>query len=474
MKLSLSTDYAVGSNIFVLVDNDSLQETQQRLEIQHLDSVIRQATFKADLNEGLQIFHANTMFHLLGVGALEKLNSKSLEKLAQTILSTSQKRYPQIQVDLSALPAHFHSTFAHKLTEAAYQYSEFKSEAEKMSLTQIQLIAKESPMSDEQLQFLNAVASGQTLTRDLGNCPPNICNPSYLAQMALDLAEQYPDVLKVQVLEQSQLEDLGMNAFLAVAKGSDQPPCLITIEYRADLAQDPIVLVGKGVTFDSGGISIKPSSAMDEMKYDMCGAATVFGVIRALCEAKLPVHVVGAIAAVENMPSGRATRPGDIVSTMSGQTVEILNTDAEGRLVLCDALTYIQRFQPDVVIDIATLTGACVVALGAVLSGLFSPDDALAEALINAGRESTDQVWRMPVTDDYQELLDSPFADIGNIGGTGGGAITAACFLQRFTKDYRWAHLDIAGTAWKSGVNKGATGRPVPLLMQYIQNTVRT
>ena len=238
--------------------------------------------------------------------------------------------------------------------------------------------------------------------------------------------------------------------------------------------QAPVVLVGKGVTFDTGGISLKPGLGMDEMKFDMCGAASVLGTIRALCEARLPIHVVGAIAAAENMPSGKATRPGDIVTTMSGQTVEILNTDAEGRLVLCDTLTYIKRFNPAVVIDIATLTGACVVALGKVLSGLFSPDDTLAAELQQAGEQSFDRVWRMPVIDDYQELLDSPFADIANIGGPHGGAITAACFLERFTRDYRWAHLDVAGTAWLSGSAKGATGRPVPLLMQFLANRVST
>jgi leucyl aminopeptidase len=252
-------------------------------------------------------------------------------------------------------------------------------------------------------------------------------------------------------------------------------PKLIVAHYRGAPTKKggkknkgPLVLVGKGITFDSGGISLKPGEGMDEMKFDMCGAASVLGTLRALCEAKLPIHVVGAIAAAENMPSGHATRPGDIVASMSGQTVEILNTDAEGRLVLCDALTYIKRFNPALVIDIATLTGACVVALGSVLTGLFTPDDELAAELAAAGQTAFDRVWRMPVIDDYQEQLDSPLADIANIGGPKAGAVTAACFLQRFTRDYRWAHLDIAGTAWNSGAQKGATGRPVPLLMQFL------
>lgn len=287
------------------------------------------------------------------------------------------------------------------------------------------------------------------------------------------MAAEFPDLLKVSVLDEQQMADLGMNAFLAVSKGSARPGRLITLEYNAQLEQAPVVLVGKGVTFDTGGISLKPAQGMDEMKFDMCGAASVLGTMRTLCESRLPIHVVGAVAAAENMPSDKATRPGDIVTTMSGQTVEILNTDAEGRLVLCDTLTYIKRFNPSVVIDIATLTGACVVALGKVVSGLFSPDDELALELQHAGEDAFDRVWRLPVMDEYQELLDSPFADMANIGGPHGGAITAACFLQRFTQEYRWAHLDVAGTAWLSGTAKGATGRPVPLLVQFLANRVK-
>lgn len=323
------------------------------------------------------------------------------------------------------------------------------------------------------MQLIQAVQTGQNLARDLGNRPGNICFPEYLAEQAQALAAQYPDLLKVTVLNEQQMADLGMGAFLAVSKGSDRPGRIITIEYLAHREEAPVVLLGKGITFDTGGISLKPGAGMDEMKYDMCGAASVLGTLRALCESRLPIHVVGAIAAAENMPSGKATRPGDIVTTMSGQTVEILNTDAEGRLVLCDALTYVKRFNPALVIDIATLTGACVVALGSVLTGMFTPDNELAAELETAGQNAFDRVWRMPVLDDYQEQLDSPFADIANIGGPKAGSVTAACFLQRFTRDYRWAHLDIAGTAWNSGPNKGATGRPVPLLMQFLANRVQ-
>ena len=378
--------------------------------------------------------------------------------------------HASISIDISALPSELHYLFALSLTQAAYSYDEYKSKKNGFSLENIEFIASTTTLSNEQLGLVKAVQSGQNYSRDLGNCPPNICYPEYLAEQARALVAEFPDLLKVTVLEEQQLADLGMNAFLAVSKGSDRPGRVITLEYKADIAQAPIVLVGKGVTFDTGGISLKPGAGMDEMKYDMGGAASVLGTIRALCEAQLPIHVVGAIAAAENMPSGHATRPGDIVTTMSGQTVEILNTDAEGRLVLCDTLTYIKRFNPELVIDIATLTGACVVALGSVVSGLFTPDDELAAEITQAGQTSFDRVWRMPIYDDYQEQLDSPFADIANIGGPKAGAVTAACFLQRFTRDYRWAHLDVAGTAWNSGANKGATGRPVPLLMQFIAN----
>ena len=265
------------------------------------------------------------------------------------------------------------------------------------------------------------------------------------------------------------MEKLGMGALLSVARGSVQPPKLIVLEYRGGPAgQRPVALVGKGVTFDTGGISLKPAPEMDEMKFDMCGAASVLGTLKAIAEMKLRINVVGLIPATENMPGGRATKPGDIVTTMSGQTVEILNTDAEGRLILCDALTYAERYKPQAVIDIATLTGACVIALGHVVSGLFANDDALAREVLNAGEASGDRAWHLPLHDEYQEQLNSNFADFANIGGRPAGAVTAACYLSRFTKKFKWAHLDIAGTAWKSGKEKGATGRPVPLLTQFL------
>ena len=312
-----------------------------------------------------------------------------------------------------------------------------------------------------------AVTHGVSLARDLGNLPPNVCTPSYLAGEARELAKRYR--MKATVLGREDMERLGMRALLSVAQGSAEPPRFITLEYNGGPKNmKPVVLVGKGITFDTGGISIKPAAEMDEMKFDMCGAAAVLGALKAAGEMRLQVNLVGAIPTTENMPGGRATRPGDVVKSLSGQTVEILNTDAEGRLILCDALTYIERFRPAAVIDIATLTGACVIALGHVATGLFANDEALAREVIAAGESAYDRVWRLPLWEDYQEQLKSNFADFANIGGRPAGAVTAACFLARFARKYKWAHLDIAGTAWKSGKEKGATGRPVPLLTQFL------
>jgi leucyl aminopeptidase len=316
----------------------------------------------------------------------------------------------------------------------------------------------------------NALANGIEFAKRLGNLPGNICTPEFLAVEARKMARAFG--LGVQVLGERQIEALGMGSFLSVTRGSEQPPRLIVLRYngRKDKAfAKPVALVGKGVTFDSGGISLKPGAAMDEMKFDMCGAASVLGTLRAIAEMRPRINVVAVIPACENLPSGRATKPGDIVRTMSGQTVEVLNTDAEGRLILCDALTYVQRYKPEAIVDIATLTGACVVALGNVHSGLFSQDDDLARELLAAGVAAGDSAWRMPLDDDYQDQLKSNFADIANIGlPSNAGATTAACFLARFTRGQRWAHLDIAGTAWKSGAAKGATGRPVGLLTAFL------
>jgi len=312
-----------------------------------------------------------------------------------------------------------------------------------------------------------AIAHGMDLTRDLGNLPANICTPTYLAERAQALARELD--FGCQVLERTQLEELKMGSFLSVTRGSEEPPRFIVFEYRGSpRKQRPVVLVGKGITFDTGGISLKPAHDMDHMKFDMCGAASVFGTLRAVAELKAKVNVIGLVAACENMPSGRATKPGDVVTSMSGQTIEVLNTDAEGRLILADALTYAERYDPEAVVDIATLTGAMVIALGHVCCGVFSNSDTLARALIGSGDDAYDRGWQLPLWDDYQEGLNSNFADFANVAGRAGGSITAACFLSRFAKKFDWAHLDIAGVAWKEGKAKGATGRPVPMLTTWI------
>ncbi len=352
-----------------------------------------------------------------------------------------------------------------------YQFTQMKSKPEPAKRALKRVVFSVDTVDEKAAKVAakegEALANGMELARDLGNLPGNVCTPNYLADTAKTLAKDWK--LKVEVLGQKQLEALKMGSFLSVTRGSAQPPQFIVMQYQGAASKAaPIVLVGKGITFDSGGISLKPGDGMDEMKYDMCGAASVFGTLRAVAELGLKINVVGIVPTCENMPSGTATKPGDIVTSMSGQTIEVLNTDAEGRLILCDALTYAERFKPAAVIDIATLTGACVIALGHHNSGLFAKDDALAGELLDASREAVDPAWRLPLDDEYQEQLKSNFADMANIGGRPAGSVTAACFLSRFTEAYPWAHLDIAGTAWKSGAAKGATGRPVPLLTQFL------
>lgn len=460
---------------------------------------------------------------LVGVGNIDKLSQSGLQKIANTIYQSTQKRVDSITVALGdALEENQFGQFALNLLAASYRFDKYKSEQKTPVLTDIYLLADKS--LQDSLVFAEAVFKGQSLTRDVANEPGNICFPAYMAEQAQALAKTYPDLLKVTVLGEDEMSALGMNCFLAVAQGSTKEGKLVLMEYQgksafsanagkasvnsakvtgglkaltdklptklpskkaskktdknnetsAPVTNDdaPIVLVGKGVTFDSGGISIKPGAAMDEMKFDMGGSASVLGTIKALCEARLPINVVGALACAENMPSGDATRPGDIVKAMNGKSVEILNTDAEGRLVLADTLCYVQRYNPKAIIDVATLTGACVVALGHVRSAVFSNDEDVLFDLENASNLSGDLIWHMPMDDEYQAQLDSPIADMQNIGGKGAGAVTAACFLSRFVEEGQaWAHLDIAGTAWNSGANKAATGRPVPLFMQYLKNS---
>lgn len=501
--------------------SDYQERIEQLLEVSHFKGKACETVADYALAGDKKTAKQNPLQLLLvGVGSLDKLNNAVLQKIAKTIYQSTQKRVTSITVALGdALEEAEFGQFALNILAATYRFDKYKSEQTTPVLTDIYLLADKA--LQPALDFAESVFTGQSLTRDVANEPGNICFPAYMAEQAQELAKTYSDVLKVTVLGEDEMSALGMECFLAVSRGSAKEGKLVIMEYqgkskfsdkagtvmpmtndtkvssglkaiadklpltgsskKADKAatkrakkvnQDaPIVLVGKGVTFDSGGISIKPGAAMDEMKFDMGGSAAVLGTIKALCEARLPINVVGALACAENMPSGDATRPGDIVKAMNGKSVEILNTDAEGRLVLADTLCYVQRYDPKAIIDVATLTGACVVALGHVRSAVFSNDEDVLFALENASSQSGDLVWHMPMDDDYQSLLDSPIADMQNIGGKGAGAVTAACFLSRFVEDGQaWAHLDIAGTAWNSGSDKAATGRPVPLFMQYLKN----
>jgi len=417
---------------------------------------------------------------LLGCGNPKKFDRGAARKFSKTLYDAlAHRQATDAMLHLADLKLKdkdgrwMLSYLARYLTTAAYRYTETLSKPKTaVSLKRIVINthgALGSRIATTALREGRGLGIGVNEARNLANLPGNICTPTYLARHARKLGRNEPR-LRVEVMEENKMRELGMGALLSVAAGSEQPAKLIVMHYKGGKAKDnPYVLVGKGITFDSGGISLKPGAKMDEMKFDMGGAASVFGTLRAALELELPLNVIGIVAAAENMPSGRATKPGDVVTSMSGKTIEILNTDAEGRLVLCDALTYAARYKPETVIDIATLTGAAVVALGSHASALYTDEDALAGQMLDAGTETHDRAWRMPLWDDYQDQLKSNFADLANIGGPGGGSITAACFLANFTKKYRWAHLDIAGSAWDASP-KGATGRPVPLLTRYLMD----
>jgi len=417
---------------------------------------------------------------LLGCGKKTELNLKKFTEITrQAVAQLNRYSIEDAVLGLTCLDVEKVSIerkatqVAKVFTHAEYRYKETLSKAkpaQKRKRLAIACTASERSQAKKGLDVGAAVAIGMNAARNLGNLPANICTPTYLGEQAQTLAKKNK-LLKTKVLSEAQMKRLGMHSLLSVGHGSDQASALIVMEYKGGSPNSkPNVLVGKGITFDTGGISLKAGGGMDEMKFDMCGAASVLGTMHALCELKPKINVVAIIASAENMPSGRATKPGDVITSMSGQTIEVLNTDAEGRLVLCDALTYAKRFKPKTVIDIATLTGACVATFGNVVSGLLSNDDGLADKLYQCGLDSLDPAWRLPLWDEYQKLINSNFADIANIGGPRAGTITAGCFLARFTKEYRWAHLDIAGTAWNQGQQKGATGRPVPLLMEYLLN----
>lgn len=417
---------------------------------------------------------------LVGLGKERELNARSYRQAARaSIRALAGLNDAEVVSTIAEVAVEKHdlawrvAQLVEVAQDSAYRFDRFKTKPadSKKGIARLQLQVPDRAdvtAGETGLKQGLALASGVSFAKDLGNLAPNYCTPTYLAEQALALVKSHG--LSVEVLEQAELEKLGMGSFLAVSKGSVQPPKLIVLQHKkGKKSQKPVVLVGKGITFDTGGISLKPGADMDEMKYDMCGAASVLGTFKTIAELGLPLNVVGIIPTCENMPDGNATRPGDVLTSMSGQTIEVLNTDAEGRLILCDALTYAERFEPQAVVDVATLTGACVIALGHHASGLFSNQDSLAQELLQAGNAAQDRAWHMPLWDDYQSQLDSNFADMGNIGGRAGGSITAACFLSRFAKKYDWAHLDIAGTAWKSGKDKGATGRPVPLLTAFLR-----
>ena len=447
----------------------------------HLSAILKRGDMDGRAGATLMLHHvphiAAARVLLVGLGREREFDAgKFRHAVAKAITALNQTGVVDAVLCLSAAVKQrataWHATQAAiAATDAAYRFDRMKSKREPARGVRrvTMLVGDRSDLraGETALREGVAMAHGMSLAKDLGNLPGNVCTPTYLAAAARALARQHK--LAVQVLERKDMEKLGRGSLLSVARGSAEPPKLIVLKYNGGpRGEQPYALVGKGVTFDSGGISLKPGPDMDQMKFDMCGAASVLGTLKAVAELKLPLNVVGIVPATENMPGESATKPGDIVTCMSGQTVEILNTDAEGRLILCDALTYAERFAPQAVVDIATLTGACVIALGHVASGLFANDDALAAELLAAGQTTHDRAWHLPLWEDYQEQLKSNFADFANIGGRPAGSITAACFLARFTKKFKWAHLDIAGVAWKSGAAKGATGRPVPLLTQYL------
>ncbi len=415
---------------------------------------------------------------LVGLGENKVLTPKNFRKALSSAVNSLKKPYiNSVICALTDTPVEGRNTpwkvrqIVEVFDDAVYQFTALKTDKETDSKLQKVTVCcqdDEVPSAKIGLNQGIAIAEGVRFTKHLADLPGNICTPTYMAEQVAELGKNYLE-LNIKIIEEDEMKELGMGSFLSVSRGSRQPAKLIVIEYQgSNVRNKPIVLVGKGLTFDAGGISLKPGLGMDEMKYDMCGGAAVIGTLLAAVKMQLPINIVGLIPASENLPDGDANKPGDIVTSMSGKTIEILNTDAEGRLILCDTLTYAERYNPEVVIDLATLTGACLVALGRVPSGLLGNDDELCNHLINAGDVAGDSVWRLPLWEEYQEQLKSPFADLANIGGKDAGTITAACFLSHFAKNFRWAHLDIAGTAWRSGSNKGATGRPVPLLSQYL------
>lgn len=453
----------------------------------YISNLLRRGDLEGKAGQMLLLHHVPNVLSerilLVGCGKERELDERQYRQIIKKTISTLNETGSMEAVCfLTELHVKGRDTYwkvrhaVETTNEALYNFTAMKSRKDEARRPLRKIVfnvptRRELTTGERAIEHGMAISSGIKTTKDVANMPPNICNPAYLRDQAMEIAEQH-DNLTIEAINEAQMAELNMNSYLAVGRGSHNESIMTVMHYKGGVpSQNPVVLVGKGLTFDSGGISLKGGDGMDEMKYDMCGAASVLGVMQSIAEMKLPINVIGVLAGCENMPDANSYRPGDILTTMSGQTVEVLNTDAEGRLVLCDALTYVERFSPDVVIDVATLTGACVIALGKHATGMLSNHNPLAHELINASEQSSDRAWRLPLWDEYQEQLESPFADMSNLGGRSAGTITAACFLSRFARKYHWAHLDIAGTAWiSSGKEKGATGRPVAMLAQYVMN----
>ena len=463
----------------------AVAEQLDRVSDGYLSSLLRRGDLEGETGQMLLLHQVPGVLServlLVGCGKERELDERQFKQIIQKTISTLNETGSMeavcflTELHVKGRDAYWKVRQAVETAQnSLYTFDQFKTNKAELRRPLRKLVfnvatRRELSIGEKAIAHGLAVSNGMKICRDVANMPPNICTPAYLASQARRLADS-SQYITTKVIGEQQMAELGMNAYLAVARGSSNEAMMSVMEYKGHPDAKPLVLVGKGLTFDSGGISIKPADGMDEMKYDMGGAASVLGTMTALAELKPPINVIGVLAGAENMPDGKAYRPGDILTSMSGQTIEVLNTDAEGRLVLCDVLTYVERFEPESVIDIATLTGACVIALGSHASGLMSNHNPLAHELLNASELSGDKAWRLPLWDEYQEQIESPFADMVNTGGRPAGAITAGAFLSRFTKKYNWAHLDIAGTAWKSGKEKGSTGRPVPLLTQFLLN----
>ena len=463
----------------------AVAEQLDRVSDGYLSSLLRRGDLEGKTGQMLLLHQVPGVLServlLVGCGKERELDERQFKQIIQKTISTLNETGSMeavcflTELHVKGRDAYWKVRQAVETAQnSLYTFDQFKTNKAELRRPLRKLVfnvatRRELSIGEKAIAHGLAVSNGMKICRDVANMPPNICTPAYLASQARRLADS-SQYITTKVIGEQQMAELGMNAYLAVARGSSNEAMMSVMEYKGHPDAKPLVLVGKGLTFDSGGISIKPAEGMDEMKYDMGGAASVLGTMTALAELKPPINVIGVLAGAENMPDGKAYRPGDILTSMSGQTIEVLNTDAEGRLVLCDVLTYVERFEPESVIDIATLTGACVIALGSHASGLMSNHNPLAHELLNASELSGDKAWRLPLWDEYQEQIESPFADMVNTGGRPAGAITAGAFLSRFTKKYNWAHLDIAGTAWKSDKEKGSTRRPVPLLTQFLLN----